>query len=78
VDEEPERHPQQATADAELEEAVRRAAAEREEPERAPNPDTGIPGEEAVREARHKLERADEVVGGGSSARGVSHEGEQR
>ena len=60
MDEERERHPQQATADAELEEAVRRAAAEREERERAPNPDTGIPGEEAVREARHRLEHADE------------------
>jgi hypothetical protein len=60
VEEERERHPQQATADAELEEAVRRAAAEREERGRAPNPDTGIPGEQAVREARHRLERAEE------------------
>ena len=59
MDEERERTPQQATADAELEEAVRRAAAEREERERAPNPGTGMPGEKAVREARHRLERAD-------------------
>lgn len=60
MDEERERHPQQAAADAELEEAVRRAAAERGERERAPDPNTGMPGEEAVREARHRLERADE------------------
>jgi hypothetical protein len=60
MDEERERYPQQATADAELKQAVRRAAGEREERERAPNPDTGVPGEEAVREARHRLERADE------------------
>jgi hypothetical protein len=60
MDAEQERHLQQATADAELEEAVRRAAAEREARERAPNPDTGVPGEEAVREARRRLERADE------------------
>ena len=60
MEEERERHPQQATADAELEEAVRRAAAEREERERPPHPDTGIPGEEAVRQARQRLERAEE------------------
>jgi hypothetical protein len=60
MDQERERYPQQATADAELEEAVRRAAAEREERERAPNPDTAMPGEQAVREARQRLERADE------------------
>jgi hypothetical protein len=35
-------------------------AAEQEERERAPEPDPGIPGEEAVREARHRLERAEE------------------
>ena len=58
MEEERERHPQQATADAELEEAVRRAAAEREERERPPDPD--IPGEEAVRQARQRLERAEE------------------
>jgi hypothetical protein len=44
MDAERERFPQQATADAELEEAVRGAAAEREERERALNPDTGVPG----------------------------------
>jgi hypothetical protein len=60
MDADRERHLQRATADAELEEAVRRAAAERDERERAPDPDTGMPGEEAVREARHRLERADE------------------
>ncbi len=60
MEDERERHPQQAMADAELEEAVRRAAAEREERGRAPNSDTGIPREQAVREARHRLERAEE------------------
>ena len=62
MDAERERFRQPATADAELEEAVRGAAAEREERERALNPDTGAPEEEAVREARHRLERADEHV----------------
>jgi hypothetical protein len=60
VEQERERRAQRATADAELEEAVRRAGTEREEREGAPDPDTGSPGEEAVRQARRRLERADE------------------